>query len=287
MRHGWVGIVLGLLSGMVACLFDAREVEGLECSNSEDCGPYFDCVNGRCGGEPTDDDDDSDDSVNPTTTATNNTTSESSDDDESSGGDPSVEELCSMGIGVGECPCMTSYIGDNECDEAQGTGICPAGSDTADCTCATENNGTCDAGITCPARSDPADCCTDPGNLCSFDTECCGTALCVGLSDTESRCGDRCTLGSGCSGCCCLETVGGDLVCVPSDLCEGSAEECIPGTCGLGGSPCVVDTDCCNGICDQVRDEDRRICFTNCVTNEECSSGCCADGSCQSPDACL
>ncbi len=46
----------------------------------------------------------------------------------------------SGGGGGGECP----WTNDGECDEALGTGLCAAGTDTADCACAWPNDGECD-----------------------------------------------------------------------------------------------------------------------------------------------
>jgi hypothetical protein len=57
----------------------------------------------------------------------------------------------------GDCP----YTEDNECDEPEGTGWCPEGSDTVDCTCPYTQDGDCDepegTGL-CPEGSDPYDC---------------------------------------------------------------------------------------------------------------------------------
>jgi hypothetical protein len=47
------------------------------------------------------------------------------------------------------------------CDEPEGSGTCPEGSDPTDCFCATKNNGVCnepEGTDTCPEGSDSPDC---------------------------------------------------------------------------------------------------------------------------------
>lgn len=58
---------------------------------------------------------------------------------------------------VGECV----YHHDGKCDEPEGTGLCPEGSDAYDCQCIYRNDGECDepegTGL-CPEGSDTTDC---------------------------------------------------------------------------------------------------------------------------------
>jgi hypothetical protein len=73
------------------------------------------------------------------------------------------EDPC--GADTGECgPCPSRQ--DGKCDEPEGTGLCPEGTDAEDCRtvpgdCAYEDDGRCDepegTGF-CPEDSDPVDC---------------------------------------------------------------------------------------------------------------------------------
>jgi hypothetical protein len=75
--------------------------------------------------------------------------------------------VCCGGDCVPPGPDWCQYANDGTCDEPQGSGECPAGSDTTDCAgvvreCQYIGDGECDEGGTtgyCPAGSDTADCC--------------------------------------------------------------------------------------------------------------------------------
>jgi hypothetical protein len=97
--------------------------------------------------------------------------------------------------GGGECP----YTDDGECDEPEGLGFCPEGTDVNDCsgggTCPYTEDGDCDEpeglGL-CPEGTDQVDCAcqNSPGNTCMFacDMECDegnGTGLCPAGSDAS------------------------------------------------------------------------------------------------------
>jgi len=106
----------------------------------------------------------------------------------------SVFSTCAASNSDTTCP----FVDDGECDEPEGTGFCPEGSDVADCssstTCPFVGDGECDepegTGF-CPEGSDVADCgaCVEGsvGNTCwPCDGECDepeGTGLCGVGSD--------------------------------------------------------------------------------------------------------
>lgn len=101
-------------------------------------------------------------------------------------------EACSDG--GDECP----FTNDGQCDEPEGLGLCPEGSDVNDCAsgaCPFTNDGECDEpeglGL-CPEGSDAADCTclSAPGNTCEYacDMTCDepdGTGLCPAGSDAS------------------------------------------------------------------------------------------------------
>ncbi|EYF05099.1 peptidase S1 and S6, chymotrypsin/Hap [Chondromyces apiculatus DSM 436] len=69
-----------------------------------------------------------------------------------------------------------STLSDGICDEPEGTGTCPEGSDAVDCatptTCATTNNGVCDepeGTATCSEGTDVADC--TPTGTCNYTND--------------------------------------------------------------------------------------------------------------------
>jgi hypothetical protein len=98
--------------------------------------------------------------------------------------------------GSEECP----YTNDGMCDEPEGLGLCPEGTDVNDCAgggggCPFTEDGECDEpeglGL-CPEGSDAVDCACQnaPGNTCTFacDMECdeaAGTGLCPAGSDAS------------------------------------------------------------------------------------------------------
>jgi hypothetical protein len=88
-----------------------------------------------------------------------------------SGGEYDVETCSAEELDLSECikpppkpTCKTTK--DGICDEPEGTGTCPEGSDKDDCdvkTCPTANDGVCDESDgTCPPGTDAADCSTCP-----------------------------------------------------------------------------------------------------------------------------
>ena len=78
--------------------------------------------------------------------------------------------------GDGTCP--ADFLNDGECDEPEGTGLCPEGTDAADCTgCGYTLDGDCDEpeglGV-CDEGTDVVDCaCPEdgPGNTCTWNCD--------------------------------------------------------------------------------------------------------------------
>lgn len=182
-----------------------------------------------------------------------------------------------------------SSVGDGTCDEPEGTGTCPEGTDIADCVgngvCPTQNNGVCDEpGVgngTCPLLSDIADC---TGGTCSstYDGTCDepeGTGICPEGSDTYD-----CTATGDC-------TYPGDGICDEPEGTGICAEGTDPLDCGGSGScsSCyeygyegAVDPLCAGSVAlwDAVSN---CICSYGCPS--ECSGACSggsADSYCQS-----
>lgn len=78
--------------------------------------------------------------------------------------------VVSGGGGDGAPPCQEDWLGDGVCDEPEGTGLCPEGSDVVDCAgapppdpdCAYIEDGACDEPFLCAPGTDVVDCAAEP-----------------------------------------------------------------------------------------------------------------------------
>ncbi|MGK4005183.1 latent transforming growth factor beta-binding protein [Sorangium sp. So ce1036] len=175
---------------------------------------------------------------------------------------PTVDNgICDELQGTGRCPAGTDaadcrprcpYTGDGVCDEPHGTGRCPAGTDTADCGsfCPSTNDGICDE----PEGTRRCAEGTDAGD-CNRSSEC----------DILRDCGD---VSTGCTACAIEKGCSDEL-----DACS-SDDACIAFTqCAV---TCEDDDDLCLGDC-EARHPAGAALFTTymtCVTCDYCYISC-------------
>lgn len=212
------------------------------------------------------------------------------------------------------------FTNDDECDESEGTGACPEGSDVADCAgggggaCppAWVNDGECDdvsVGGPCPLGSDGNDC--DGGGFeCFIDQDCAPGELCdfgVCRPDVPGACiaDFECDFGEVCQN--------GACVAAPPEACRqdfdcGVNEVCIEAVCtrigdGTEDSLCNPNIDLClfelvcvpraegGGVCRPGCDafDPQPACGANeaCVPLDRCIAGFrTCDGACVPSDGC-
>ena len=93
------------------------------------------------------------------------------------------------GSGGGDCP----YTYDGECDEPEGTALCPEGSDYADCYDSSSSTGStgCDYSGYCGDSSSGCLGCALAGNCVDEYDSCASTQDCIDFSDCASACSDQ------------------------------------------------------------------------------------------------
>jgi len=186
-----------------------------------------------------------------------------------------VAGICGGGSGNTQ-PC--AYQNDGDCDEPEGTGLCPEGSDPTDCGGGGSTSSPGTSGQPPTTGSDDGNpSCTPAGDMCGADA-CCADATCVNFDPEGSYCAAFCSSGSECGSCCCGATTDGTGVCAFSNYCDGIQSNCPSGGgCGIGFSTCIVSSQCCDGDCLESV-SGNSLCYDRCFSNSDCATGCCNDG---------
>lgn len=180
--------------------------------------------------------------------------------------------ICDEPQGTGNCPAGTDpadclsvcpSTGNGTCDEPEGTGACAEGTDVADCaatTCPQANNGECDepegTGL-CEEGTDVADCAVDEPCATTDNGECDepgGTGLCEAGTDTAD--------------------CNAPLTCDDLDECGDDSKGCIgcanAGSCADELDACTINDDCIEFTrCVVTCADDDDACFRACMDGHQ------------------
>jgi hypothetical protein len=168
--------------------------------------------------------------------------------------EPEGTGLCPEGTDPVDCidaSCPSTNNG--QCDEPEGTGLCPDGTDIADCNCPLTNDGECDepegTGF-CPEGTDAVDCiCPYKNNGQCDEPE--GTGLCPQGTDIVD-----CYAPQGCDEGVCGDAQSGCLGCALADACAAEYTACANDPSG----ECIAFVQCMDSCQDQA-------CVDQCVAD--------------------
>jgi hypothetical protein len=128
--------------------------------------------------------------------------------------------------------------------------------------------------------------CSDPGERCQGQSECCQDTTCVSFNDADPVCAASCSENSACQSTCCELLDDNTGACAPLSICGGSG-------CRDTGFTCDVTSNCCDAaaVCVDLGAGGPGVCAAQCALQTDCQSGCCTHlsdftGVCASLDTC-
>ncbi len=205
-------------------------------------------------------------------------------------------DAANCGIAGGSC---TSCDDTNVCttDTCNSSGVCAHAANSLSCPggkCAAMQccTGCIDGSGVCHATGDPANCgaaggsCTscNDSNVCTTDT-CNGSGICAHAANSGACTGGVCANSSCCTGC--LDSGGACQAGTSPSMCGATGTSCM--TCATPANPCQIAT--CNGTsCGQAAGNDGATCTLGGGGTGTCGSGACQPpcaGGCNTGETCM
>lgn len=115
--------------------------------------------------------------------------------------------------------------------------------------------------------------CSNAGERCEGQSECCGDTTCVSFNDADPVCAAFCDANSGCQSGCCELLDDNSGACAPLSICGGSG-------CRDTGFSCDQTSNCCDAAtgdatCVDLGAGGPGVCAAQCALQTDCQSGCC------------